>query len=484
MASLSSAEKAFAALILFIIVFFSLFRSTESPPLDFDEGWAIQVAANLSERGVDGLQFSPGTLEHVSVLTSIGYPLVYVQAFWFELFGAGVLEARVMMAVYMLGFAAVGFFLLGRLYGATVALSALAILAAFPPFYSFGKSVIGEVPLLFFLTLFLLCFNLATNDPPRKRLWFILTGVSAGLCVVTKTMALALAPVLLFAAFLALRRGVASWKDVGIVAISASIPFAVWLVVHFEPGDSFASVLNYYTNPSALADKTATFSLNLGKLFTNIGPLFMWGAMSVWVSGVIFRMKTRAKVPIEEWVALLFSIVLIFSLLFRYFDARYIFPVQALAILFFPYSLYSLLRALPVKIDVARITRIFLAGVALMSLLGLYQVSFRSHVADSYTSHFIGDMTAYFSSVPDSTSIFFYNAPQAVPLFHGRNYYQRFVIFESWILGSEFAPIVEDGLVDMLVLGPVSKEDKKVSLDEYEKVAQFNKISVYKRKTQ
>ena len=484
MASLSSLEKAFAVCILLIIVFFSLFHSTESPPLDFDEGWAIQVAANLSERGVDGLQFSPGTLEHVSVLTSIGYPLVYVQAFWFELFGAGILEARVLMAVYMLGFAIVSFFLLKRLYGTVIALSSLAILATFPPFYSFGKSVIGEVPLLFFLTLALLCFNLATNDPPRKRLWFVLAGTAAGLCVVTKTMALALVPVLLFGAFLALRKGLVSWKDIGITAVSASIPFAVWLVVHFEPGDSLASILNYYTNPSALEDKTATFSLNLQKLFTNIGPLFMWGAMIVWVSGVVLRVKTKVKISVEEWVALLFSVVLVFSLLFRYFDARYVFPIQALAILFFPYSLHSLLRALSIKINAAHGTRIFLVGIVVLSLLGLYQVSFRSHVADSYTGHFIKDMTAYFSSVPDSTSVFFYNAPQAVPLFHGRNYYQRFVIFETWILGSEFAPIVEDGLVDMLVLGPVSKEDKKVSLDGYEKVAEFNKISVYKKKTQ
>ena len=300
MTSLSSLEKALAVLILIIIVFFSLFHSTESPPLDFAEGWAIQVAANLSERGVDGLQFAPGTFEHVSVLTSIGYPLVYAQAFWFKLFGAGILEARVMMALYMLGFAAVGFFLLRRLYGATVALSSLAILATFPPFYSFGKSVIGEVPLLFFLTLSLLCFNLATNDPHRRRLWFVLAGTAAGLCVVTKTMALALVPVLLIGAFLALRKGVVSWKDIGIIALSASIPFAVWLIVHFEPGDSFASILNYYTNPSALADRTATFSLNLEKLFTNIGPLFMWGAMLVWVSGVILRMKAKIKIPVEE----------------------------------------------------------------------------------------------------------------------------------------------------------------------------------------
>lgn len=484
MTALSFPQKICAVLILLIIVFFGLFRVTESPPFSFDEGSAVQVATNLSEFGIDGFQFAPDTIEHVSILTSIGYPLLYALAFWFKLFGVGIFQARVMMVVYMFGFAVVSFLLLKRLYGTTLALSSLALLVTFPPFYSFGKNVIGEVPVLFFLTLFLLFFNVATtHKPEKKRFWLILAGISAGLCIVTKTMALAFIPVLFIGAILARKKGLVSWRDIGVVAISAIIPVVVWLIVNFQPGDSLASVADYYSNPSALTDRTATFWLNLRKSFTSIGPPFMLSLMVVWITGVIIRVKAKMKIHIEESVALMFCVVLIFSLLFRYWDARYYFPVQVLAILFFPYSLYFILHALPIKFDIAQKTKIFVLGIVLMSVAGLYQLSFRSFIADSYTSTRTEDLSKYFSSIPDSTSMFFYNTPDVLPFFHGRNYYQRIAMFQKWVLGSEFAPLVTAGRVDMLVLGPLmTKADEKVSLDNYVKIAEFGKVRVLQRK--
>lgn len=483
MTPLTFRENIVAALILFSVIFFGFFHITESPAFSFDEGWAIQVATNLSQKGIDGLQFAPGVIEHVSVLTSAGYPLMYAEALWFKLFGPGLLEARAMMVVYMLGFSVVSFLLLRRLYGVTFALSSLAILATFPTFYYFGRSVLGEIPLLFFLVLFLLFLNFAAESSGKKRMWLILAGVSAGLCVAAKTMGLAFIPVLIVGVFLAWRRGMVSWRDIGILAISTALPIVVWLVVNFQPGDSLASVLHYYTNPSALTDRTATFWLNLQKLFTNIGPLFMWSLMAAWILGVLVRIKKKMQIPTEELIALLFSAGLIFSLLFRYYDARYLFPIQALAILFFSYSLHALLMATPIGIDAAYKTKIFMLGIFLLAAAGLYQVAFRSHLADLYDSHAVADMTAYFASIPDSTSVFFYNVPQMVPLFHGSNYYQRFAVFEFWVLGSGFAPIVSTGRADLLVLGALSKEDQKVSLRDYAQVAQFGEVSVYKRKT-
>lgn len=472
-ASLSSFQKILVALILFIIIFFGLFHITESPPFGTDEGWVVQVASNISHFGIDGLQFSPGNIEHVSVLTSVGYPLIYPLAFWFKLFGAGILEARVMMVLYMLGFAVLSFLLLRRLYGNIFTLSSLAVLATFPPFYSFGKSVIGEVPVLFFLTLFLLFFNLATNNPEKRQFWFILAGVSAGLCIVTKTMALAFVPVLFIGAFLAFRKKLVTWRDIGIVATSAIIPILIWLIVNFRAGDSLASAIDYYSNPSALTDRTATFWLNLRKLFTNVGSLFMLSLTAVWIAGVIVRLKTKTKIHVEESIALIFSIVIISSLLFRYYDARYLFPVQVLAILFFPYSLYSLLQK----------TRIYLLGIVAVSVLGLYQLSFRSYIADSYRSTTTADLSKYFSSIPDVTSIFFYNTTNAVPFFGGSNYYQRITMFKKWVLGSEYAPIVREGRVDLLVLGPPMLEvDATLPLDKYLEVAKFREITVLKKK--
>ena len=472
-APLSSLQKILAALILLVIVFFSLFRITESPPFGTDEGWVVQIASNISHFGIDGLQFSPGNIEHVSVLTSVGYPLIYPLAFWFKLFGIGILQARLMMVFYMLGFVFVSFIFLRRMYGNAIALGSLAILATFPPFYTFGKEVIGEVPVLFFLILFLLFFNLATSNSKKKRFWLTMAGFSAGLCMASKTMALAFIPVLFVGAILVWRRGLASWKDIGVVAVSAVIPIAVWLVVNFQSGDSLSSVANYYFNPSALTDRTATFWLNLRKLFTNVGSLFMLSLIAVWIVGVIARLKTKTKIPLEEWIALIFSMVIIFSLLFRYYDARYLFPVQVLAILFFPYSLYSLLQK----------TRIYLLGIVVLSVLGLYQLSFRSYIADSYGSTTTADLSNYFSLIPSSASIFFYNTTNAVPFFSGSNYYQRITMFKKWVLGSEYAPIVREGRVDLLVLGPPMLEaDAMLPLDKYAEVAKFREIRILKRK--
>ena len=140
--------------------------------------------------------------------------------------------------------------------------------------------------------------------------------------------------------------------------------------------------------------------------------------------------------------------------------------------MFAPYSLYRIVK-----------TRIFSGGVVILCVLGLYQLSFYSYIADSYKSTDTADLSRYFSSISDSTSVFFYNATQAVPFFLGSNYYQRIAMFEKWVLGNEFAPIATEGRVDMLVLGPpMLQADKKLSLDKYVEVAKFREIMVLKKK--
>ena len=92
-------------------------------------------------------------------------------------------------------------------------------------------------------------------------------------------------------------------------------------------------------------------------------------------------------------------------------------------------------------------------------------------------------MCDFFAKVPGSTSVFFYNTPQALAFFHGSNYYQRIEIFDKWVIGSEFIPIATEGRVDMLVLGPpMLKEDQEVSLDKYVEVAKFREIKILKKK--
>ena len=56
-------------------------------------------------------------------------------------------------------------------------------------------------------------------------------------------------------------------------------------------------------------------------------------------------------------------------------------------------------------------------------------------------------------------------------------------MFDKWIIGSEFSPLVDTGKVDILVINlEMSKEDKKVSIDNYTKVAEFGKIRIFNKK--
>ncbi len=472
---LSRAQWAIAGLILATIVFFSFFRVTQSPPFGFDEGWAVQVATNIADHGADGLQFSPGDIQHVSVLTSVGYTLIYVQAFWFKFFGAGIFQARILMALYMIGFAILAFVLLRRLYGNGIALAALALLVTFPPFYAFGKAVAGEVPLLFFLTLFLLCFNLAMNNPRRKLFWLIAAGLSAGLCVVTKTMALAFAPVLVVGGIIAYKKGLVTWKEIGIVAICAAIPVVVWILVNFQKGDTLASVWDYYSNPSALKEHASTFSRNIRKFFTEAGAIYALGLVIVWIVGIAIRFKKQVRVHTEDYMALIFSLVLLVSFMRVYGDARYLFPIQAMGLMFCPYSIYLILR---------QRTALFGSLITVLAVAGLYQLSFRSYIADTYKNDSQAQVTRYFETVPESTVVFFYSAPNVVPLFHGANYYQKIVMFEKWVLGSDFATVLSSDKLDMLVLNlEMSKADASIPLTGYTEVATFGKVRILKRKS-
>ena len=207
MKPLTTNQKILATILFLFIAGVALFRLIESPAFGFDEGWATQVGMNIALHGSDGLQFAPGKVTHVSVLTSVGYTLIYALAFWLKLFGAGVFQARLMMAAYMLAMAAVGFILARRLLGNRFAVASLALLATLPPFFVFGKQVAGEVPVMTFMLLHLLFLNLGlSGNTSRRGFWLVLAGLAAGLCIVTKTSALVFAPVLIVCAAIALRR--------------------------------------------------------------------------------------------------------------------------------------------------------------------------------------------------------------------------------------------------------------------------------------
>ena len=479
---MSTCLKISIATLFLIVLFFSVFYLKESPPFNFDEGWHIQSAANLAETGIEGLQMAPGYVEHISTYVSIGYPFIYTLALWFKVFGDGILQAKILMVIFLLGFAVLSFLLAKRLFGNRLASASLALIALFPPLYGNGKAVMGEVPGMFFMLAALLCFNLIKSYPYRKYSFLILAGFFAGLAISTKVAFVLMAPALLVAVIIEWKRKLLSVGDVSIICLSALAPIAIWFAVKFQPGDSAVTVLSFYANPSNLNSMSATVVQNLKILFTDTGPLYTVLLMGVWISSIFLRWRTKTIIAAEEVAALIFSILTIMSFTRTIGFYRYLFPAQVMALIFFPNSLRLLLDCFSDSITFFKSRVVYATVIFILVFVGLYQLAFDSYVADSYGSRDLAEMEEYFSGIDESV-VFFYNSTGVVPLFKGKDYYQYLLLFnkEDWVIGEEWLQVLASGRVDIVVAGPRSQKDERNGVfDPYIEVRKFGKISILK----
>src|SRR3989338_7980826 len=120
-------SKYFAGILFLFLVgfaaFFSTYKITESPPVWYDEGINMQAAENIARFGTLVLQVAPDTFVAPTVLTT-GYPITYPVAASFKFFGAGVLQARLVMALFVVAMAVVAYILAQRLFDAPIAIVA------------------------------------------------------------------------------------------------------------------------------------------------------------------------------------------------------------------------------------------------------------------------------------------------------------------------------------------------------------------------
>jgi 4-amino-4-deoxy-L-arabinose transferase-like glycosyltransferase len=444
-----------AAALLLVGVSFATFRLTESPSFWYDEGWYIQAAANLATAGVDGLQLSPGHIEHLAV-TTVGYPLIYPLALWMKIFGTGVAAARSLMAIIIVGFLAAAFALARRLLGQTIgmgrsgALWALALLVLFPPLYGNGKSVLGEVPgmLFFMLSLFFWSKAKASTD---RRLWVILSGVFAGLCAATKPVYLVFLPALLVGAIIEYRRKTLSLSEIAIGVAAALAPLAVWLFVQFGAGDSASGIVGYYANPYH-ENIVHVVLKNFVGLFKSASGLFTLALGGAWAAGIIVAWKRGKAIAVEEVMAAIFAGLVFLAFLRTAGWYRYLFPMQATALLFLPGAFGTLSDIASGRWPARRfVRRAAPAILGLLALLGLYQLCFASWVADGYGSHRTAELAAGIGALPASRSVLFYNAPEAVPFIKHRNYYQ-YILPAAGVIGAENLALAQKGSVDLIVL--------------------------------
>lgn len=313
--------------------------------------------------------------------------------------------------------------------------------------------MLGEVPGLLYLTLFLLCYAIASADTPRKYSWLILGGAFAGLCIVTKPLFLVLAPAIVVGVFLSWRRGHFSLFEIGMAAVMAVLPIGVWLLIQFQSGDSLSQILTYYANPYEIPNLGEVIITNLGKMFTDVGALYLTITMLVWIAAVAVRLYRKEQVRSEETMALIFCLLVIAAFLRTAGWYRYLFPAQAVALIFLPAALSTVWNSVSglLKFDGFWAKRLLPITVGILAAFGIYQLSFDSWVADSYSGKRTADWQEFFSGVSSTTSLFFYNTPELAIYAPHRNYYQ-YLVFAGGSIGYEQIPVVVLGYVDRVIL--------------------------------
>lgn len=135
-----------------IYLFLLFYKLEDVPAFWFDEGWISSVARNWAEIGHYG-QLLNGQPIPANML-NIGFPVVIPIAWSYEIFGIGIWQSRLVIALYSIGAFAALIFIVNRVYGRNIAV-ATTFFTVFPIIPSinsidYSRQVVGEIPTAFF----------------------------------------------------------------------------------------------------------------------------------------------------------------------------------------------------------------------------------------------------------------------------------------------------------------------------------------------
>jgi 4-amino-4-deoxy-L-arabinose transferase-like glycosyltransferase len=426
-----------------IFMFAATYRLSESPAIWYDEGFYTQAAMNLADRGTQEIQLAPSAFVSTEYVT-VGYPLIFPVSLSYKMFGVGVTQGRAVMVVFMTLFFIAAFFCIRGLFGASAGVWSALLLASFAMLYGNGKSVLGEVPGLFFLMLALCalvyCERTMFKDW-RGYAWF---GLAAGLCAATKPIFILF--IIACALVFALRfkqLHLKLWATVlGVAAFLA--PLALWASMQFAQTDSIASVLGAYANPYEITDWKITILHNALRFCTESTPIYFAVLMVLWAVALWMRRKIKL-ISSAELAAFFFCLLIIANFLRLEGWYRYLFPGIAVALLFLPSSLGTILKKYP------------LAPVILLSILffgQLYQTAHSSYVADYYRSTGTQDLQTALASLGTSKTFFIYDVPEVAVLLPSWNYYQFLQPHPGLIYGEDELALLARGVPDIVIVSP------------------------------
>lgn len=314
-------------------------RLNEVPPVWYDEGLYAQVADNIRVTGHQFVQTMPGTEVSTRFVTG-GYTFLLPTALSFAIVGTNTYAARVPIVLFSLLFLTITFLFVRRLYGGAIALCALLLLVVFPNLYAYGKSLLGEIPGLFFCMCSLF-YAYHWQKSEHKRTLGLAMGLFAGLAVATKPI-FVLFPIALITSVLLLR--ILRRQDVLPMGIGLVLPIIAWGLWQFSGSGWVGATLSYYANPYSVTSFWATIISNLARFGSEATPLFFLITLVVWLLAFRCRLRSPEKVVLVELTALLFSLLVFLAYLRTAGWYRYFFIGQTIALIFLPSNINILVQ--------------------------------------------------------------------------------------------------------------------------------------------
>lgn len=256
-------------LLLYFLVFHNL---TRFPAPWFDEGSHLHVPKTLVQYG-EYADISSEGFRYYGPTIGVGPTVMLPIAGAFKLFGIGLTQARLVMALYLLAAIYVFYRLVEHLAGKWVAWIALALLLSSRSvlFLEYGRQLLGEVPGFFFILLALYLWFSRWNENDWKRLALI--GLFFGLAMITKYQYLLfLAPALILSWLLDIfYYKTSTHRNFLVPGIVAAGSFGIWQVLTLQYlGPSTAMENLALLRASA---EGAAFNFNLAQLAANFGEL-------------------------------------------------------------------------------------------------------------------------------------------------------------------------------------------------------------------
>lgn len=447
--------------ILFLFLFamatyIAFFCFGTHPDFWFDEGIFYQVTKNWAFHGALGVELSPGTFSHFSLI-SVGYSVFYPAVLAFRMFGESVIVIRSVAIGFLLS-CVVSFYLLSRrVHGPRTALLSLLLFVTFSPLYGNGKSFLGEVPGVFFL--FLAVYLLVILEQRIARLqsvkpWTTYTlaaiaGVVFGFAIVAKPLFILILPALavgiLFRWRLFFTSGAGRYALIaGFLGLATAV--ALWFLTQFTDGTSAGRIFSHYANPYYLDAFLPTIFGNLVRFFTQSTPLLFLFQFALAMYYIIHRLQRRKAISAGEITLLLFAALVGAAYLRTAGWYRYFFPGHLVLFFFTAAGIGAVVRDALIFVRHSKklpLHSIFLHERQLQMLvvcaLALIQVFPLSKNAVSCTIDAATMALPYVRGLDAEKPVLFYSLPQVAALYDGHAGYQYIRMSDALQLGGEHA---------------------------------------------